>query len=211
MHANPLINLADSETESAVPVSGLYNNIRVYMNRLEGLIPSGGINLAPPPNASSSNFYRQINYNRDLLEPALITTALAANKSVLSIYWEGQLLNVDLGEALWANLSIEKPSPINHTQTLPSFRATHPVTLTPQSLLISVLKFDKIIINSYHHQKVREATPELLPATPRAADVFIEALEHRTAPFIVGVQWYPRGKTSHPPFAGPSSRFHYSH
>ncbi|MDR2827217.1 MAG: gamma-glutamyl-gamma-aminobutyrate hydrolase family protein [Candidatus Adiutrix intracellularis] len=190
--------LAASETKSAVPASGLYDNIRVYMNRLENLIPSGGVNLAPLPDALNAGFYRQVTHNRDLLETTLMTTTLAADKSVLSIYRGVQLLNIALGGALWTNLPVEKFSLINHTQTLPNSRTTHTMTLTSQSHLVNILKFNKKIINIHYHQKVQEAAPKLLPTAPGPPIALLRPWNTGWLPSSSAYKWYLKEKLATP-------------
>jgi putative glutamine amidotransferase len=44
--------------------------------------------------------------------------------------------------------------------------------------------------HSYHHQSLRDVATELI-VVARAPDSTIEAVEHRDAQWIVGVQWHP--------------------
>jgi putative glutamine amidotransferase len=44
--------------------------------------------------------------------------------------------------------------------------------------------------NSRHHQSVKDVAPGFV-VTARAPDGVIEGIEHKEAPFIVGVQWHP--------------------
>ena len=51
---------------------------------------------------------------------------------------------------------------------------------------------ERVEVNSFHHQAVREPG-EGLHITARSSDGVIEALEMREKPFVVGVQWHPEG------------------
>ena len=44
--------------------------------------------------------------------------------------------------------------------------------------------------NSFHHQAVKNVGRGLT-VSARAKDGIIEAIEHETADFVVGVQWHP--------------------
>ena len=185
--------LAASGGGAVAGAGDLSENARVYLERLGGLILTGGGDLAPPPGASAPELYREVDRVRDLWEAALLVAALELAKPVLGICRGLQLLNVALGGALWADLPSERPGPVNHAQQLPRARATHPVTLTPGSRLAGFLKFGEIMVNSGHHQGIRDIAPQLVPAA-RAADGLVEALERPGGPFVVGVQWHPEGE-----------------
>ncbi|MDR3038494.1 MAG: gamma-glutamyl-gamma-aminobutyrate hydrolase family protein [Candidatus Adiutrix sp.] len=181
------------ENELASGAWSLYANAKTYLERLDGLILTGGGDLAPPPDAPAPELYREVDRTRDLWETALLTAALKLAKPVLSICRGLQLLNVALGGTLWADLPSERPGPVNHAQKLPRVRATHSVTLTPGSRLAGILEFREIMVNSGHHQGVKDIAPQLLPAA-LAADGLVEALERPAGPFVVGVQWHPEGE-----------------
>jgi putative glutamine amidotransferase len=45
-------------------------------------------------------------------------------------------------------------------------------------------------VNSFHHQAVRDVAPGFI-VTASSEDGIIEAIEHTTCRFAVGVQWHP--------------------
>ena len=47
-----------------------------------------------------------------------------------------------------------------------------------------------IKVNSMHHQGIKELAPALVPAAV-APDGLIEAVEHDSDHFMIGVQWHP--------------------
>lgn len=170
----------------------LHDNARIYMEFLDGLVLTGGDDVGPPPGADKVELYRNVDRSRDIWEVALLGAALAQDKPVLGICRGVQLMNVALGGSLWADLPSERPGPVEHVQNLPRARATHQVNLVRGSRLAGFLKYSEIMVNSGHHQGIREVAPDLVIAA-EAPDGLPEALEHREASFVIGVQWHPEG------------------
>ena len=182
--------VAENGLESRCGPGHLLDNAKVYLESLDGLILSGGGDLAPPPRAANPEFYQQTDRSRDIWESALLAAALALDKPVLGICRGLQLLNVALGGALWADLPTQRPGPVTHRQTWPRSRGSHPVTLEAGTKLAGILQLPEVMVNSGHHQGVATPAPSLAVAA-RAEDGLIEALEHREARFVLGVQWHP--------------------
>lgn len=171
----------------------LHDNARIYMEYLDGLILPGGDDVGPPPGAPDAELYRNVDRSRDVWEAALLAAALDQDKPVLGICRGVQLMNVALGGSLWADLASQRPGPVEHVQNLPRARATHKVNLVRESRLAGLIKFSEIMVNSGHHQGLRDLAPDLALAA-EAPDGLPEALEHREARFVVGVQWHPEGQ-----------------
>ncbi|MDR1043556.1 MAG: gamma-glutamyl-gamma-aminobutyrate hydrolase family protein [Candidatus Adiutrix sp.] len=192
----PLIRtpLSDQEDErSACGPGNLYDNARVYMEQLDGLLLAGGGDLGPPNGAPNPDHYRLVDRSRDIWEAALLAAALELDKPVLGICRGLQLINSALGGSLWTDLPSLRPGPVEHAQRLPRARATHSVSIEAGSKLADILNFSEIMVNSGHHQGVKDLAPPLKIGA-RAADGLPEALEHREARFVVGVQWHPEGQ-----------------
>lgn len=171
----------------------LHDNAKIYMGYLNGLILSGGGDVGPLAGAPDPELYRGVDRSRDIWESALLAAALEQDKPVLGICRGVQLMNVALGGSLWADLATEHPGPVEHEQKLPRARATHQVNLVRESRLAGFIKFSEIMVNSGHHQGIREVAPSLTVAG-EAQDGLPEALEHREARFVIGVQWHPEGQ-----------------
>lgn len=171
----------------------LHDNAKIYIDYLDGLILSGGDDVGPPPGAPKAELYRQVDRSRDVWESALLAAALEQDKPVLGICRGIQLMNAALGGSNWADLSSERPGQVEHEQKLPRARATHKVNLIRESRLAGIIRFSEILVNSGHHQGVKEVAPALMVAA-EAEDGLPEALEHREARFVIGVQWHPEGQ-----------------
>ena len=68
--------------------------------------------------------------------------------------------------------------------------ASHTVTITPDSLLARIMKAEKLPVNSFHHQAVKEPAPGFR-VSALAPDGVIEAIESTEHKAMLGVQWHP--------------------
>ena len=124
------------------------------------------------------------------MEAKLLKYAMDADKPVLGICRGIQFLNAALGGTLWQDLPAQHPSRVAHRQTPPYDKPAHPVSILPDTPLAEALGERELMVNSYHHQAVRElAAP--LRAMAIAPDGIVEAAEHPEHRFIWGVQWHP--------------------
>ena len=65
----------------------------------------------------------------------------------------------------------------------------HLIKLEEDSKLKSMLKKDKIMVNSLHNYHIKDEGNNSIAA--RAADRYIEAIENNDKLFHLGVQWHP--------------------
>jgi putative glutamine amidotransferase len=127
---------------------------------------------------------------RDTVEFKIVRWAMEHHKPLLAVCRGIQVLNVALGGTLYQDLASQCPdSRINHSTD--SFQETaHELILEPGCKLASFLEATRLRTNSLHHQGIKDIAPGLR-IVGRAEDGVIEALEHETAPFVVGVQCHP--------------------
>jgi putative glutamine amidotransferase len=102
-----------------------------------------------------------------------------------------QALNVSRGGTLIQDIASQVPAAIKHQQGAPRDRPSHPVKLSKESLLSSLTRDERTLVNSHHHQAVDKVGRELV-ATAWSSDGLIEAIEDsRPQRFVLGVQWHP--------------------
>lgn len=162
-----------------------------YLGICQGLLFSGGGDFDPVWwNESTFPVSGEINPLRDHFEMILAKKALAAGKPVLGICRGCQLLNIAAGGSLWQDI----PSLLSHDQKAPRDYAFHDILIESGSQLHQIMHDDKIRVNSFHHQAVKQTGPGLF-TTAMAPDGTVEAIESRAHSFLIGVQWHPECMT----------------
>lgn len=136
-----------------------------------------------------------IDAQRDEFEIALVHRAASGGLPVFGICRGLQLMNVALGGTLIQDLPSHTSGTIQHSKTMPLCAIAHEVWVSPSSKLASLMsekmaEADSCDVNSRHHQAVKRLA-DGLEVTATAPDGVIEAVEHRTLPFFVAVQWHP--------------------
>jgi putative glutamine amidotransferase len=130
---------------------------------------------------------------QDAVEIELACRARADGKPILGICRGIQLINVALGGTLYQDLPSEIPNGLNHNlstdQRDMSFLA-HPISLEPDAWLAERLGTDAPVVNTLHHQALKDVAPGLR-VVGRAPDGVIEATEGIGGGFLVAVQCHP--------------------
>ncbi|MDQ6651376.1 MAG: gamma-glutamyl-gamma-aminobutyrate hydrolase family protein [Acidobacteriota bacterium] len=102
-----------------------------------------------------------------------------------------QVLNVFRGGTLIQDIVSQVPRAIKHEQGAPRDRASHSIKLAKSGLLSSLVRDERVVVNSHHHQAV-DKVGRNLAATGWTSDGLIEAMEDpRPDNFVLGVQWHP--------------------
>lgn len=127
---------------------------------------------------------------RDRMEKLLLLKALEADKPVFGICRGIQLLNVGLGGTLYQDLPSQHPSGVNHHMTAPYHQPAHEVFVEKETPLYRILGTEKLEVNSYHHQAVKDLAPGL-EAMAYAGDGLAEAVWMPGRRFVAAVQWHP--------------------
>ena len=121
---------------------------------------------------------------RDQAEMAVVRGARSAGKSVLGICRGIQVMASALGGSLHQDLP--RAGFVGHWEEARQYEPVHRVTADPATLALTALGGTDVV-NSIHHQAVRDPGPTLR-ATAWSADGVIEAVE---ADGLLGVQWHP--------------------
>lgn len=175
--------------------------IRAYIDRLDGLLLSGGPDLAPAHfGAEPHPRLAGVSPERDEIELGLARLALEMKLPTLAICRGIQVMNVAAGGTLYQDIAAEVKGALQHRQQAPRWHAAHSVVVGMESLLREILGIcdEHLMVNTYHHQSVREPAPGFTVAA-RAPDGVIEAVEHPDHRFALGVQWHPEGMYEHHP------------
>ena len=101
-----------------------------------------------------------------------------------------QLFNSLLGGTLYQDLKTEYKSNINHTMEKPYNRGVHNVNVLENTILHKIVGVNKLYVNSYHHQAIKDLAPGLI-ANAISEDGLIEAVSMPNKKFVMAVQWHP--------------------
>ncbi len=175
-----------------------------YMDRLDGLLLSGGPEAVQPQNYGERAYkgVARISPERDVWEFALFEAALAQGKPVLGICRGCHIINVALGGSLYQDMraQVEQASEHNPSETS---RASlfHAVRFEEGSMLHAIFETSSLMVNSLHNQGIKDVAAPLR-ASARAEDGIIEGIESVQLPYVVGVQWHPEALVGrHPHFS----------
>lgn len=164
--------------------------------RLDGLLLAGGNDMAPALFGEQPiEALGEVNPLRDAFEMRLVRLAAGRALPTLGVCRGVQAMAAALGGSLWQDLpgqyrTPDGQPPIAHRQTAPGHYPSHAASVLPGTRLSRLLEREELAVNSFHHQAVKRpgAGMRVCAAAP---DGVIEAVEHETLPFFMGVQWHP--------------------
>lgn len=163
------------------------------LDSLDGILFTGGGDLNPLYLGEEPvRELHGINARRDLQELLLVRLAFDRQIPILGICRGMQVLAAALGGKICQDIYSEHPgkSLNKHSQELDRGYASHTVDILPCSMLGEMMQAERLAVNSFHHQAVKEAGPHL-QAVAWARDGVIEAVESAEHKAILGVQWHP--------------------
>lgn len=164
-----------------------------YILRLDGFLLSGGPDIdARHFNEPNLPFGGEISPLRDRAELYLARRAVELDKPILGICRGIQVLNVAWGGSIYQDIYQQAGTRrvIRHSQAAPVWYPFHELDIEKGSRVWNSFEKESIYVNSFHHQAVKE-TAEGFRATSWSADGLVEAIEHESKRFAVGVQWHP--------------------
>lgn len=167
-------------------------------SRLSGLLLTGGPDLDPVHfNEAPRPGTGRIDPERDLWELRLAKLGLEAGVPMLAICRGIQVLNVAAGGSIFQDLAERRAGGLKHFQEAPAWYPSHGVEIAPGSMLAkamglrsALLTTGAVRVNSFHHQAVSSVAAGF-DIVAVAEDGVIEAIESKSHPFVIGVQWHP--------------------
>lgn len=174
-----------------------------YLNRLDGLIVTGGAFDIDPALYGDAERHDTVALKeaRTGAELALLRDALARDMPVLGICGGQQLLAVALGGTLIQHIPDAIPGALAHEQTTSHYQPAHAVKILPGTRLHDIVG-PRMQVNTSHHQAVRDAGHSIINAV--SPDGVIEGVEDPRQKFCIGVQWHPEYLVD----AGDAAIFH---
>lgn len=155
--------------------------IRAAVERCDGMVLLGGGDV-DPRNYGQTERERLYGVDPflDSFEINAIRHAVTLDMPVLAICRGHQVLNVALGGSLIQHL----PTTDVHRDTM------HGVAVVAGTRVATAMGTTSPLVHSFHHQAI-DSLAEPLRVVATSDDSTIEAVEHTTARWIVGVQWHP--------------------
>jgi putative glutamine amidotransferase len=172
-----------------LPAHGYLDDTAALLDRLDGLLFSGGPDLDPGLYGQGPHplLGPDVDRRSDEYELALLRGAAERDLPILAICRGMQALNVSRGGTLRQHLP--DVTALDHLQRHEPFVAAHPVVVSPGSLLHRVAQATELPVNSFHHQAT-DAIGAGLEVCAQAPDGTVEALCDPAARFCLGVQWH---------------------
>lgn len=152
----------------------------------DGLLVTGGHDMQSLLYGEDSTIESEHDPDRDEMEKELILKALDRKIPVLGICRGMQMINVVLGGKLYQDIYTTFPHLKRKRSPFPLEQAF----IESGSKLSLALNTRQTSINALHHQAVKELGQNL-KVTARDRFNLIQGIEHKEAPFILGVQWHP--------------------
>jgi gamma-glutamyl-gamma-aminobutyrate hydrolase PuuD len=166
--------------------------LRHYARHLDGLVLQGGADVSPQtysetPTRPEWNGDRA----RDLYELELLHEFVDAGKPVLGICRGCQLINVAFGGTLYQDVASNVPEAQAHVNA--DYDAHRHAIMFPQGSSLSRMfpKVERPIVNSIHHQAVKDLGRDILVEAVSQPDGIVEAIRYQRASFVMGLQWHP--------------------
>ena len=166
--------------------------LRDYAKHLDGLVLQGGADVAPQTYSQTATRPEWIGDSaRDMYELELLHEFVEAGKPVLGICRGCQLINVAFGGTLYQDIASDVPEAKPHVNDLYDSHR-HTIQFPPGSSLASLFAGQTApMVNSIHHQAVRDLGRDLMIEAISEGDNIVEAVRHTKSRFVMGLQWHP--------------------
>lgn len=174
-----------------LPLTSDKESLRQMAEIFDGFLLSGGHDVSPSVYGQPlSEKCETCCLERDEMEKILLELAWERDKAVLGICRGLQFINAAQGGTLYQDLGEEHPSAVNHRQSPPYDKPIHSVSVEEDTPLYELLKTRSLMVNSCHHQAVKELAPGLRVMAV-SEDGLAEAVYAPEKTFVWGVQWHP--------------------
>ncbi len=162
---------------------------------LDGVLLTGSPADVDPALFRAQRHYRcaDPDPDRERVDFALLEHCLGEQKPVLAICYGIQSLNVFLSGSLIQDIPSEIKTTIEHDwdDEPGAPDRMHGLRISADSRLAQIARGEQALVNSSHHQSIREPGRDLRVVS-RAVDGVIEAVEWSgDANWVMGVQWHP--------------------
>ncbi len=166
--------------------------LRHYARHLDGLVLQGGADVAPQTYSEAPTRPEWSGDRaRDVYELELLHEFVDAGKPVLGVCRGCQLINVAFGGTLYQDVVTNLPEAMAHVQDIYDAHQ-HAIRFPAGSSLGKMFgHVERPIVNSIHHQAVKELGRDIRVEAYSEPDGIVEAIRYERANFVMGLQWHP--------------------
>jgi putative glutamine amidotransferase len=184
-----------------IPIAQSRETLQTILGQMNGLLLSGGPDIHPKSyDEQPLPELGEVDEDLDRMELEIAKMAFQGNLPILAICRGVQVLNVSRGGTLYQDIPTQVRDSINHLQNVDKTIQTHIVRIEGKTLLHRIFRRREIWVNGKHHQAIKDLAPDFI-VSARARDGIIEAVEHPSKLFILGVQWHPEGTWEKDPYS----------
>ena len=167
------------------------SNIDSILAIADGIIITGGEDINPLIYNDTLNLKvcGEINHRRDTLEKKLFDYALENKTPLIGVCRGMQMINVAYGGSLYGDIPSEIGTEVIHRN---KGEVMHEIVLTEPCPLIFPEEQDTFMVNSWHHQGLKDI-PNEIHVVARSFDGLPEAIymDDEIHPFMIAVQFHP--------------------
>lgn len=174
-----------------IPITTNLDILDSYLDVVDGLIFSGGGDISPLLFGEEPiKGIGKICLDRDKFELELFKLAYEKGTPILGICRGLQVGNIALGGTLYQDIYSQLEGVLEHVCSHNVHQGFHSIKVEQESILFDIFKKDKLVINSQHHQSIKDLGQDL-KVIARASDKIIEAVESTNENFFLGLQFHP--------------------
>ena len=174
-----------------LPLTSNVDELKQLSQICSGFLFTGGQDISPKLYGEQElPECGECSIERDDMEKVLFELVLDLNKPILGICRGIQFINVMLGGTLYQDIPVQMKSNQQHQQQPPYDIPIHKVNVFKQTPLFDILGTEKLYVNSYHHQGIKDLSLRL-KVMAIAEDNLIEAVYMPEKEFVWGIQWHP--------------------
>jgi len=157
-----------------------------HLDDVDGLVIGGGDDISPDIYGGELIRSARLDPDRDAMERALVTGAVARGLPVLGVCRGAQMINVALGGTLHQDAYGVYTSSDRKWTVLPK----KTLQVMPGTELGRIAGFAPMRVNALHSQAV-DRLGDGLRVAARDRGGMVQAVERPAGPFMIGVQWHP--------------------
>ena len=166
-------------------------SVRQFVSFCNGFFFTGGADIEPTRYGEETiPQCGELKKMRDDLEFRVLREVMETKKPLLAICRGCQLVNVFLGGSLYQDIPCQLSTNMIHKQTEGEFSPSHSVNVKKNTPLFEIMKKERIVANSFHHQAIKKLGSGL-SVMAEADDGIVEAMYLEGERYLRAYQWHP--------------------